>query len=393
MIVQLVNIAFPDVFRRYSKKYNIFRDLYEKDLLALEVRDIRSDLADSLRKIFLNNNEMCYNKKFESSDNIDFLALGSISIFKEISKNILSAGNEDLGLRISNVIHNYADYGKKSFQIGNKNFSINNSWVMGILNVTPDSFSDGGNYFSIESALSHALKMLDDGADIIDVGGESTRPGSERIDEEEEIRRVIPVIERILAERPDTLISIDTTKSGVAYKALQTGAKLINDISGLTFDDKIIDIARENDAGLIIMHMKGTPLTMQNNPEYQDVVGEVYDFLDRQSVLSRKKGVKSIFIDPGLGFGKRVRDNYELLKRLNEFKGIGYPIVIGLSRKSFLGKSLEVDIHEREIPTVIAETIAIKNGAIIIRTHNVKNAVQAKKIINFIDDPEKLQNV
>jgi dihydropteroate synthase len=255
---------------------------------------------------------------------------------------------------------------------------------MGIVNVTPDSFSDGGKYFSVDDALNHALKLIDDGADIIDIGGESTRPGSDSVSLNEELHRTIPVIKKILLQRKDIIVSIDTTKSEVARQALDAGASIINDISGLTFDEKMIDIAKEFDAGVVIMHIKGHPKTMQDNPEYNNVVKEVYDFLLVQSIKSKQNGVDKIIVDPGIGFGKRIEDNFTLIKNLDYFQSLGYPVMIGLSKKSFIGKTLNLDSDQREIGTVILETISILKSARIIRTHNVKYCNQIVKLASHI---------
>lgn len=254
--------------------------------------------------------------------------------------------------------------------------------IMGILNVTPDSFSDGGKYFSVNMAVDHALEMIDDGADIIDVGGESTRPNSDPVTLDEELNRTIPVIKKITSVRKDIIVSIDTTKSEVADQALDNGASIINDISGLTFDERMISIAKKFNAGLVIMHIKGNPKTMQQNPNYDDVVSEVSNFLKMQSDKAFSNGINKIIIDPGIGFGKRMEDNFELIKRLEEFKSIGYPIMIGLSRKSFIGKSLGIETFERDTATVILETISVLKSARIIRTHNVKYCNQMVKLVN-----------
>lgn len=252
--------------------------------------------------------------------------------------------------------------------------------IMGIVNVTPDSFSDGGKYYSVDDAVKHALKLIDDGADIIDIGGESTRPGSDFVSLDEELRRTIPIIKNILQQRKDIIVSIDTTKSEVAKQALDSGASIINDISGLTFDEKMIDVAKEYDAGIVIMHIKGNPKTMQDNPEYTDVFKEVYDYLLVQSIKSKQNGVDKIIVDPGIGFGKRVENNFTLIKNLDYFQSLGYPVMIGLSKKSFIGKTLNLDSDEREIGTVILETVSILKSARIIRTHNVKYCNQIVKL-------------
>lgn len=255
---------------------------------------------------------------------------------------------------------------------------------MGVLNVTPDSFSDGGVYFSKETAVEHTLKMFEAGADIVDIGGESTKPGSESVSSDNEKKRVIPVIKEILVNKPDSLLSIDTTKSSVALEACKAGVKIINDISGLTFDSEIAEVAKEYSASLVITHIKGTPMDMQANPFYDNVISEIFEFLQKQIQKAKEVGVEKIIVDPGIGFGKRVEDNLEILRKLNEFKNLGYPVLIGLSRKSFLGKILGLDVHERDTATSVAEAIAIINGAEIIRTHNVVNAVNTKKLLNKI---------
>jgi len=255
---------------------------------------------------------------------------------------------------------------------------------MGIVNVTPDSFSDGGKYLDTNQAINHALKLIDDGADIIDVGGESTRPGSEPVSLDEELIRTISVIKNIRSLRKDILISIDTTKSEVAKQALDNGADIINDISGLTFDEDMINVAKSFDAGIIIMHIKGNPKTMQNSPFYLDVVDEIKEFLITQSTKAKQNGIDKIIIDPGIGFGKSVDDNFKLIKQLNDFSDIGFPVMIGLSKKSFIGKTLDLNIEDREIATVIMETISVLNSARIIRTHNVKYCTQMVKLASHI---------
>ncbi len=277
-------------------------------------------------------------------------------------------------IEVNNIQYNFED----------KILNFNSPRIMGIVNVTPDSFSDGGKYSSIDDAVNHALKLIDEGADIIDIGGESTRPGSDPVSPEEELRRTIPVIKNILQQRKDIIISIDTTKSEVAKQALDLGAEIINDISGLTFDEKMIDIAKEYNSGVVLMHIKGNPKTMQENPEYNDVVKEVYDFLLVQSIKAKQNDVDKIFVDPGIGFGKRIEDNFTLIKNLDYFQSLGYPVMIGLSKKSFIGKTLNLDNDQREIGTIILETISVIKSARIIRTHNVKYCNQLVKLAAHI---------
>jgi dihydropteroate synthase len=271
-----------------------------------------------------------------------------------------------------------------SYSLNGLEINFDQPKIMGILNVTPDSFSDGGKYYSVNDAVEHALNMIDDGADFIDVGGESTRPGSEAVSLDVELNRTIPVIKQIKSLRKDILISIDTTKSEVAKQALDNGASVINDISGLTNDEKMIEVTKEYSAAVIIMHIKGNPKTMQQNPYYDDVVKEVYSFLSSQSNRAFQNGIDKIIIDPGIGFGKRIEDNFILISNLNEFQTIGYPVMIGLSKKSFIGKTLDLEIDERDVATVILETVSVLKSARIIRTHNVKYCNQMVKLLSKI---------
>jgi dihydropteroate synthase len=244
--------------------------------------------------------------------------------------------------------------------------------IMGILNVTPDSFHDGGKYFDKNIAVERAYRIRDDGADIIDIGGESTRPGSLPVPAGEEIDRVCPVIE-IIAKDIGIPISVDTTKSEVARAALGAGASIINDISGLTFDRTTADAAAEYGAGMVLMHIKGRPETMQNDPRYGDLIGEICGFLDEAVRKAVAAGVdlSKIIVDPGIGFGKTLEDNYRIIRNLREFKKLGLPVLVGLSRKSLIGK-LYKGSEDRLPATIALNTVSILNGADIIRVHDVK---------------------
>ena len=260
--------------------------------------------------------------------------------------------------------------------------------VMGVLNVTPDSFSDGGQFFSRDRALAHAEQMIAEGADIIDIGGESARPGSEFVSEEEELRRVIPVIERLAASASIPL-SIDTTKSSVARAALQAGAEIVNDISGLRFDPAIADEAAKAKAGLVLMHSRGTPKTMQQLPPVNDIMSEVVNGLRTSIEITAEHGVppESIAIDPGIGFGKTAEQNLELIAKLGQLarEFPEFPIMIGTSRKSFIGKLLNnAPPGERLYGTVATVVASVLKGAHIVRVHDVKAAVEAVSVINAV---------
>lgn len=255
------------------------------------------------------------------------------------------------------------------------------TYIMGILNVTPDSFSDAGKYLDTRNALDRAMKMIDEGADFIDVGGESTRPGADTVPINEELKRVIPVIEK-LRLRTDIPISVDTTKSFVAEKALESGAVLINDISGLHQDVRIAEVAAKFNAGLILMHIKGNPKTMQQNPEYDNLINEISSYLKTGVNISENKGINKIFVDPGIGFGKKLEHNIEIFKKLSEFKKLNYPILVGPSRKSFIGQILELPVDERLEGTAAAVAVAIMNGANVVRVHDVKEMKRVAKIVD-----------
>jgi len=243
---------------------------------------------------------------------------------------------------------------------------------MGILNITPDSFSDGGKYYNLENAIEYALELISQGVDIIDVGGESTRPGAKAISLDDEISRVIPVIKSIRSVS-SIPISIDTYKSEVAQKALDSGANIINDISGLKFDSKMIDIVKEYNVPIVIMHIKGTPLNMQVNPHYDNIIDEIMSYFEKRINFCLDYGIPKthIILDPGIGFGKQLNDNFILIRKLNLFAELGYPILIGPSRKSFIGLTLDLPVDDRLEGTSAAITASIMNGARIIRVHDV----------------------
>ena len=259
------------------------------------------------------------------------------------------------------------------------------SLIMGILNVTPDSFSDGGKYLEKNNAINHALAMIDNGADIIDVGGESTRPFSDPVSLDEEISRVIPVIEGIRKES-DVCISIDTTKSEVATAALNSGASLINDVSAMEVDPLMIDVALKFDCPIIIMHMKGTPKSMQDNPQYESLISDIKDYLQERVDFIVSKGInsKKIVIDPGIGFGKTVENNFEIINNLNHFTKMGFPVMLGASRKSFIGISLDLPEEDRLEGSLAANIIGLQNGAKIFRVHDVAETNKAFVIANKI---------
>ena len=268
----------------------------------------------------------------------------------------------------------------------------NNGWacgeetgIMGIINVTPDSFSDGGKYANVEAAVMRAKQMVADGADIIDIGGESSRPGAEPITANEECRRVIPVVQA-LAEQFQIPISVDTYKAKVAREALSAGACVINDITALHGDPNMCQIIADAQAGVILMHMQGVPATMQKAPTYQNVVAEVHAWLTEVASQAVDRGIDSsrIMIDPGIGFGKTFDHNLEILRHLMQFRGIGYPMLVGVSRKKFIGRILDLPVHQREEGTAATVAWSIINGANVVRVHDVAKMKQVAQVIDTI---------
>lgn len=256
------------------------------------------------------------------------------------------------------------------------------SQVMGIINVTPDSFYDGGTNSTNDAVILTAEKHLKEGATILDIGGMSSRPGAELISEEEELSRVIPALQLVLKYFPSALISIDTFRGKVAEEALSNGASIINDISAGRFDESIVEVVAKRKCPYIIMHMQGIPQNMQQNPSYENVVKEVKAFFEERVAFINRQGVTNLILDVGFGFGKTVAHNYQLLSCLKEFKSFGYPILAGVSRKSMLTKLLEITIEQSLNATTVANTLALVNGANILRVHDVKEAVEAVRIYN-----------
>jgi dihydropteroate synthase len=256
---------------------------------------------------------------------------------------------------------------------------------MGVLNITPDSFSDGGHYFQRDLAIEHGLAMAEDGADIIDVGGESTRPYAEKVSLHEELDRVIPVIQG-LSKELKIPISIDTLKAEVAQEAIAAGASIINDISALRSDPRMISVAAEAGVPVVLMHMKGTPSDMQNNPVYNHLIQEIMDFLNNAANRAVEGGIDEtcIILDPGIGFGKSFDHNLEIIRDLHQFQALGRPIMLGPSNKAFLGHLLDKKADERDTGTMATIAAGVMNGAQIVRVHNVKKTLETVKVIEAI---------
>jgi len=319
-----------------------------------------------------------------STRQIDALLMGTQKHFEKlILKLERYPGLQSLGQSIKETIRNISKIQytlrcrKRTLTLGKRTL------LMGVLNVTPDSFSDGGLFFDKEKAIAHGIRMVEEGADIIDIGGESTRPGSKPLELDEELRRVIPVIES-LSKKVGVPISIDTYKSAVAQRAIEAGAEIINDISALNFDQSLAQVAAKENTPLVLMHIRGTPETMQKNVYYESLLSEILHSLKDSIRMAESAGVdpRQIVVDPGIGFGKTVEDNLFIIKNLYEFRILGKPILLGTSRKSFIGKILNAEAGDRLEGTLSSIAIGVLNGAHVIRSHDV---LQTRKAIAVAD--------
>lgn len=266
------------------------------------------------------------------------------------------------------------------WRLRTRSLSLERPLIMGVVNVTPDSFSDGGLFSSADEAVAHGRRLFDEGADLIDVGGESTRPGSEPVDEQTEKNRVVPVVEALT--EIGAVVSIDTTKANVASAAITAGAEVVNDVTAGS-DPGMFDLVASSGAGMVLMHMKGTPRTMQEDPRYDDVVAEIADFLLERAAAAETAGIgrEALVIDPGIGFGKTVEHNLELIRRLGVLVSTGYPVMVGASRKGFLGKITGIDVPaRRDVATAAVTALAVSSGAAVVRVHDVVSSREAAAV-------------
>ncbi len=357
---------------------------------VLKLKGIRPPAANIIKQEMLSfggEAATTYGSINYSVDTTDMLIFGTQKQLQELIEKlkIHQFGLPELAKEIEKALQNY-DAIPKPIKFGNKVLNIGErTFIMGVLNVTPDSFSDGGKFTDVDEAVAHAVQMVKDGADIIDIGGESTRPGAEAVSVAVEQERVLPVIEA-LANRTDTIISIDTTKAEVAEAALKSGAKMVNDISGLRFDPEMAGVVAEYKVPICLMHIKGKPGDMQDDPRYADLLGELIDYLGESIEIAGRAGIlhEKIIVDPGIGFGKTVSHNLEILKRLKELKVLGCPIMVGTSRKSLIGKVLGLPADQRIEGAAATVAVSIANGVDIIRVHDIKEIVKVAKMTDAI---------
>jgi len=350
-------------------------------LLVVSVDNIQARAANILKQIMLSKGGECATPRdviSKNTETVQVVLMGTVSQFQRAIKNLAMQpfGLRDLGKELEELLSrglSVAD-GPREMAAGSHTLCFGErTLIMGVLNVTPDSFSDGGDYNTVEDARDRAWEMIKAGADIIDIGGESTRPGAAPVGLEEEAGRTIPVIEALAGEIT-VPISIDTYRSDIARRALDAGASILNDISGLRFDPPMIGLLAEREVPVIIMHMQGAPRDMQEEPFYDDVVGDIIGFLRRQAEVALEGGVEAekIMIDPGIGFGKTLEHNLEIMRRLDEFSSLGYPLVLGTSRKRFIGAVLDRPVGERLLGTAATVAFAISRGVDVVRIHDVE---------------------
>lgn len=357
---------------------------------AIKIKDVPVTPANIIKQDMLScggETATAYGAVNHSVKNTDLIIFGTMLQIKNLISKLKRQyfGLQALACQMEEALKNY-DRIPAPMKIRGKLLNFGKrTYIMGILNVTPDSFSDGGKFIDFDDAVAHAKLMIEEGADIIDIGGESTRPGAKPVPVPEELGRVIPVIKKLHRET-SAIISIDTTKSKVAEKAINTGASMINDVSALRFDSKMAKVAARYKVPLILMHMLGKPRTMQKNPQYKDLIFDIISYLQNSIRLAIKGGVPQgkIVIDPGFGFGKTVEHNLEILRRLRELKVLGCPILIGTSRKSTIGKVLDLPPEERLEGTSATVTAAICSGANIVRVHDVAEMARVVKMSDAI---------
>jgi len=374
--------AYPDSFPIFEKKSKI---------IPLKLYDISSPTANILKQEMLSlGGDLVVHKNVVNCkvEKTDVIFLGTLKQYELLIKKIERQKYFDIP-RVLKELQDYLEKRKvESIEtLWGKKLNFNRTLIMGVINVTPNSFYAGSRKEKIEEILKTASDMVENGVDIIDIGGESTRPGSEPVSEEEELNRVIPAIEVIRENFPDLVISIDTYRAKVAKEALEKGADMVNDISGLMFDKELVKVIADSKAPLILMHIKGTPENMQQNPYYDDVIKEIIEYFLERMEFAESFGVdlSKVIIDPGIGFGKRYEDNLEILARLREFKSLKKPILIGASRKAFIGKALgDIPPEERLEGTLGITALCVLNDVDIVRVHDVKENKRVIKVLEAI---------
>lgn len=358
--------------------------------LAVSVENVQARAAHIIKEIMLSRGGECATPRelltIDGGERVRVIMIGTVTQFRSAIKNLALQpfGLKELAEELTGLLGSVAppSPGAGVIDARGRELSISGrTLVMGVVNVTPDSFSDGGRFERFEDARARAIEIDRAGADIIDIGGESTRPGSEPVPLQEELRRTVPLIESLAGEL-SAVISIDTCKAAVAEKALDAGAGMVNDISGLRFDPDLVPLAAERGAPVVIMHMQGIPRNMQVNPVYEDVVADICRFLRERAAVATAGGVQPerILVDPGIGFGKTVEHNLDILRRIGEFRSLGFPVVLGTSRKRFIGAVLDRGLDERVMGTASTVAFAIARGVDVVRVHDVERMMDVVRM-------------
>ncbi len=384
-----------DELRRIGVTSQGIESMYEKShCVALKLKSIKLGAANIIKQDMLSlggDAAVCRGVVNGTVDRTDIIIMGNLKVIHKLVQKLSFQDIfeiPEIRNRIDKLLEIHSKKLPYSIHAGDHTLTFDRTHIMGILNVTPDSFYDGGKYNSVDAALFQIEKMVNEGADIIDVGGESTRPFAEKVELKEEIDRVIPIIKKAV-QRFDVPLSIDTYKAEVASAALNEGARIVNDISGLQFDPNMAKtIAGYQDVGVIVMHIKGTPKDMQVDPTYDDVIEEILEYLGKSINIATEAGIpeNQIIVDPGIGFGKRVEDNVTILHKLAEFQCLDTPILVGCSNKSFIGWLLKTEKEDRLEGTLGANAYAITQGAHILRVHEVAQHKKLAQIIDAIKD-------
>lgn len=321
----------------------------------------------------------------------DTLIMGTEKQYQKLIQKLYQQpfGCKELAEQLKKLLEKKICTNHGVWNLGNKLLDFTKPTIMGIINITPDSFSDGGKFLNTDAAIAHAKQLIGEGADMLDLGAESSRPGSDPVSAEEELERLLPVLCALKNDQTITIpISIDTTKAEVAKICLKHGANIINDITGMQ-DPAMRNVAAQKKVPVIMMHMQGTPKTMQENPQYKDVVDDIITFFEKQIAICEQEGITQIICDPGIGFGKTVEHNLQILKRLREFNVLGKPLLVGTSRKSFINKTIGGEPNDRLEGTIASNVVACMNGAHIFRVHDVKACKRALDLTNLIKNGEK----
>ena len=366
----------------------------KSEFYVLKANNIKAPAANILKQEMLSLGAECAIARGTVDCSVPFSDVILSGTQKHFALLIKKLKRQPFGLKIlakeiENLFHISDDDYEIQFSSGNRMNCSKRVKIMGIVNVTPDSFSDGGNYFEPNLAIRQGLKLAEESADILDIGGESTRPGAKTIDISEELDRVLPVIE-VLSKELQIPISIDTRKSKVAQLAIAAGAQMINDVSAGLFDHKMLNVVEKTKVPIILMHHLGTPETMQNKPQYENIMIEVFRFFEDRIQSCEDIGISNgkILLDVGIGFGKRLQDNLKLIRNLSEFQSLKKPLVLGVSRKSFIGEVLNVKVNDRKEGSLAAAIVGMQNGANILRVHDVAETKKIAKMIEAIETME-----